>query len=68
MTFNVKEIAKDFGTGAVIVSIITVAIVGYISLLNLINVSKETLEVLVFAPMFIYITYVMGGLRRLNRK
>ena len=63
-----KEVLLDFGQGAYIFAWIFVVMFTYIWTLSLFNFSETVEELLIFAPLFIYAAYMMGGLRRLNRK
>ena len=65
---KIKEIGKDFTTGLSMLAIICAVVVSYLYMVKTLGLSENYEIVLSFAPMIMYAAYMMGGLRRLNRK
>lgn len=67
---DLKEIGKDIGFGAALVVGIFLIIAGLISFMELINLTSDTIRLVIATPLFIYFCYMFGGLTRdiLSRK
>jgi len=65
-----KEIVTDLIYGIVLVAIITGTIFGAVMLMEAINMTKDSIRIALFVPLFLFFCYHFGGLTRsiLNKK
>ncbi len=61
---NLTNIAKDLGTGVVLIAAIVATISGLIFLMEAVNMTKDNIRLALSVPFFLYFTYLFGGLSR----
>lgn len=64
MKFNIKEIAKDLGFGIACIAGVMLVAFCVISFLELINMTKDEIRIAIAIPLFLYFSYIFGGLTR----
>ena len=64
MNLNFKEIAKDLGFGVALVAGIGLSFYALISLLEMVNMTKDTIRLTITTPLFLYFCWAFGGLTR----
>tara|TARA_X000000950_G_scaffold283858_2_gene385663 strand:+ start:329 stop:541 length:213 start_codon:yes stop_codon:yes gene_type:complete len=69
MNLNFKEIAKDVGFGLALVGGIAGTLYGLITFMELVNMTKDSIRLMIATPLFLYFCWSFGGLTRhiLNR-
>ena len=65
-----KEIVTDLAYGILFVGIIVGTISGAVMLMEAINMTKDSIRIALFVPLFLFFCYHFGGLTRsiLNKK
>jgi len=61
---NLTNIAKDLGTGIVLIAGIVAIISGLVFLGEAVNMTKDNIRLALAVPFFLYFTYLFGGLSR----
>ena len=61
---NYKEIAKDLGFGVALVAGIGLSFYALISFLEMVNMTKDSIRLLIATPLFLYFCWAFGGLTR----
>jgi len=61
---NYKEIAKDLGFGVALVAGIGLFFYTAISLLEMVNMTKDSIRLIIATPLFLYFCWAFGGLTR----
>ena len=64
---TIKEMVKDLSTGLGIMALLGIVIYAYGYMITSLGLSETYETALIFAPIVLYASYMMGGLRRLNR-
>ena len=64
MNLNFQEIAKDLGFGVALVAGIGLSFYALISLLEMVNMTKDTIRLMIATPLFLYFCWAFGGLTR----
>jgi len=64
MKFNVKEVAKDLGFGMLCVAGTIAVTFAIVSFMELINMTKDSIRIALAIPLFLYFSYIFGGLTR----
>jgi|TARA_R110002124_G_scaffold143475_1_gene308223 hypothetical protein len=64
---TIKEMVKDLSTGLGIMAVLGIVIYAYGYMITSLGLSETYETALIFAPIVLYASYMMGGLRRLNR-
>jgi len=61
---NYKEIAKDLGFGVALVAGIGLSFYAIISFLEMVNMTKDSIRLIIATPLFLYFCWAFGGLTR----
>jgi hypothetical protein len=58
------EVAKDAGFGLALIGGIAITLFAAISLMELVNMTKDSIRLMIATPLFIYFCWAFGGLTR----
>lgn len=61
---NYKEIAKDLCFGVALVAGIGLSFYALISFLEMVNMTKDSIRLVIATPLFLYFCWAFGGLTR----